>query len=271
MTPLRETAYHAAIYRHGIPHRMEVRLSTRSLAGVILLVALLARLAAVGWWETRLPPGERFIFPDSESYWTLGHKIARAEPYAFGAHEAQVFRAPGYPLLLAGVFAIGGDSTPPAAVRVLGALLGVGTVAMVMLLAWLLFDRTAALAAAAIAAVYPGAVAISTVVLSEAAFMPLMLLQLVLWVLALRQEQRTPFITLALAAGVVAGLATLVRPSWLLFTPLSVVVAIACCRERGRQAMLGGHSCSWDSRWPCCPGGCATTTSRAVSCQRRSP
>ena len=46
---------------------------------------------------------------------------------------------------------------------------------------------------------------------------------------------------LALAAGLVAGAATLVRPSWLLFTPLAAMAG----RVAGRPAAAGGGNPRW--------------------------
>src|ERR1700756_5182335 len=77
-----------------------------------LAVALGLRLAAGVWWQSRLPAGERFGFGDSESYWALGRAIAEGRPYQYG--DARVFRTPGYPLVLAPLFWIGGDEPPVA-------------------------------------------------------------------------------------------------------------------------------------------------------------
>jgi hypothetical protein len=37
----------------------------------ILAVALVLRLAAGFWWQSRLPAGVKFGFGDSEGYWEL--------------------------------------------------------------------------------------------------------------------------------------------------------------------------------------------------------
>jgi hypothetical protein len=78
----------------------------------------------------------------------------------------------------------------------------------------------------------------SVLVLSEALFCPLMLLQLGLWVCAERAEGRWTSLLLAGLAGMAAGAATLVRPSWLLFTPLAALILIFAYRPRGRQTLL---------------------------------
>ena len=76
----------------------------------ILSLALAVRLAAGYWWESRLAPGQIFFFGDSDGYWALGQAIARGDPYQYGSPERQIFRTPGYPLLLAGMFRLLGDN-----------------------------------------------------------------------------------------------------------------------------------------------------------------
>jgi len=203
------------------------------------MAALAIRLAVGLWWQSRLGEGVRFGFPDSESYWVLAQSIVRGEPYQFGSPDTRVFRTPGYPLLLAGLFRLIGDDPPVIFARGLSAVLGTLAVAGVYWLARQLFDRRAATIALLMATVYPGAIAMSVVVLSEAPFCALMLLQLIFWTYAWRCEGARCPGGFASLAGVVAGLATLVRPSWLLFTPLALLAAVAASRWRWRHASIG--------------------------------
>ena len=76
------------------------------------------------------------------------------------------------------------------------------------------------------AALYPGAVALGALVLSEAPFLALMLAQLCLWTAAWQARSIGKAAALAVLTGLAAGAATLVRPSWLLFTPLALAAAI---------------------------------------------
>lgn len=238
---------------------------------VILLVALALRLAAGFWWHVHARGG--FEFGDSDGYWVLGRAVAHGGPYRYG--DDRVFRAPGYPIILAPLF-LWTDNPPVMAARAESALLGTAAVAAVAWLAGLLFDRRTALIAAALAAVYPGVVALGGVVLSEAAFCPLMIVQLALWAwagrstnakaaarnspsprpspargeggLGLPQPSRgqgkagkgKEGLGWALAAGVVGGLATLTRPSWLLFSPLAIVAGVAIGPNRLRRLIEGG-------------------------------
>jgi 4-amino-4-deoxy-L-arabinose transferase-like glycosyltransferase len=156
---------------------------------------------------------------------------------------------------LAPLFVFGGDQPPVLAARVLGALLGTLAVAGVGWLAAMLFGPRAGLLAAAIAAIEPGIVATSVMVLSEAVFLPLMILHLALWVAAwfspeptatgmARYTRRRRWLRakpwLAAGAGLAAGAATLARPVWLLFAPLAIVLAIAAGPQRKRHLEIGG-------------------------------
>ncbi len=201
-------------------------------------LALAVRVAAALVWQARLPAGESFAFPDSESYWALGQTIAGGAEYEFAGSRA--FRTPGYPALLAPLFVVFGDRPPVIAARLVGALLGTATVLGVSCLAWKLFDKQAALIAAALAALYPGAIAMSILVLSEALFCPLMIGSLLLWVMAWQTEWQKYALIYATAAGAMSGLAVLTRPSWLLFVPLAVLVSIVVSRPRMRSLAIGG-------------------------------
>jgi len=204
----------------------------------VLIAALLVRIVAAVWWEHRLPAGSRFALADSESYWTLAAAIAAGRPYEYGGRDARIFRTPGYPLLLASIIAVAGD-TPAArwSARMVGALLGTLGVALLMMWTWLLFaDRTAVLFAGLMAAFYPGLIALSVIILSEALFCPLILAQLICWTRAEQTRARGRWAWSA-AAGMLAGAATLARPSWLLFTPFAMTGGIVASKQRGSRAV----------------------------------
>jgi len=188
----------------------------------ILAVALLVRLAAGVWWQQRLPAGQKFAFGDSESYWQLGRTIAHGQPYEYGPDHLKIFRTPGYPALLAPLFWFAGD--PPVLwARALSAALSTAAVGLTAALAKFLFDDRAALLAAGIAAIYPESIALGVFVLSEAGFAPLMMLNLLCWALAW-QATGNRQLYWSLASGISAGLATLMRPSWLLFVPFALSI-----------------------------------------------
>ena len=199
----------------------------------ILLLSLCLRLGAAVWWQRRLPSSDAFAFGDSFSYWNLGRVVAAGGPYSY-AHS-RVFRAPGYPALLAPLFLMS-DVPPVVWARAIGAFLGTAAVAGVIGLGHQLFGARAALLAGLITAVYPGAIGMSVFVLSEAPFCPFMLLQMICWVAASRAEFALGRWQWSAVGGVAAGLANLIRPSWLLFTP--AVACLALCGGRAQRRQL---------------------------------
>jgi 4-amino-4-deoxy-L-arabinose transferase-like glycosyltransferase len=218
---------------------------------LLIVVALAVRLG-VAWWVDRQAGGQ-FVFGDSESYWTLARTIAEGRPYEFGSPDAKVFRTPGYPLLLAPLFLAGGEPSPMLG-RAVSA--GFGTLA-VLGVWWLgrrLFGPRAGWIAGIVAAVDPLAIATSALVLSDAAFGPLMIAELGLWMAAWDAAPRGRSGMLALAAGMIGGAAVLVRPSWLLFTPFALLAGLALGPQRRRHlgigvAMLVGLSAAMAPWW----------------------
>ena len=89
-----------------------------------------------------------------------------------------------------------------------------------------------------LAAVYPGAIGMSVVILSEAVFCPLMLLYLWLWQVAWQRPSARSAIAIALTAGGVAGLAILARPSWLLFATMLFATGMVLGPRRPRHAAI---------------------------------
>ena len=214
------------------------RFSVARQLAALLLLSLVLRLAAAWWLDQRLQGG--FAFGDSESYWALARTIASGQPYQFGlSGDSRVFRTPGYPAVLAPIFLLAGDEPSRIWGRALGAVLGTFAVLGVWWLARRLFGPRAGLAAGAVAACYPGAIVTSALVLSEAPFCPLMLAQLALWTAAWTAPSSRRAGWLAFAAGLAAGGATLMRPSWLTFTPFAVLVGLLASRQRLRHLGVG--------------------------------
>lgn len=200
---------------------------------VILAVALGLRCVAAVVWQSRIPPGKLFAFDDSETYWYLARTIAEGRPYAYG--ESQIFRTPGYPLQLAAVIAAFGENWAPMPARLVGAVEGTIVVGLVMVLARFLFSWRISLIAGWIAAFEPCGIAMSILVLSESLFCPLMLACILAWVNSLRATASRSRWTWSLLSGSLSGLATLTRPSWLLFTPcMSGVMLLSGSDRRAR-------------------------------------
>ncbi|NLX54822.1 MAG: hypothetical protein GXY58_06900 [Planctomycetaceae bacterium] len=212
----------------------------RWIAFTILMVALALRGLGATWWQQHLGGARVFGFPDSHSYWDLGQRIAAGAAYEYGGPDFRIFRAPGYPLLLGGLFALVGDDPPVLWARLVGAVLGTLTVLGVIWLGSTVFDRDTGLVAGGLAAVYPGAVGLSIFVLAEALFCPLLLVQLASWVAAWRAAGRGAETGWAVLAGGAAGLAVLTRPSWWLFAPFVLGCLVVGSRDRWRHLRIGG-------------------------------
>jgi 4-amino-4-deoxy-L-arabinose transferase-like glycosyltransferase len=211
--------------------------STWLLLGIVCL-ALVLRAGAAVWWHSRAPAGAGFFFADSESYWDLGNDLAAGRDYQYGPHDFRVFRMPGYPLLVAGVVSLTGPEMPHERkvfyVRLAGVVLGGASVAAVYVLGRVLCGTNVALIAAGIAAVYPEAIIASVFVLSEALFMPLMVVQLAAMAAAWGIVARRGYAMDALSGGL-AGLATLTRPEWLIFLPGALLARRVIIHDRARS------------------------------------
>ncbi len=175
---------------------------------------------------------------DSYSYWVLAEHIAAGEPYQYGSENASIFRAPLYPLLLAPISMLGSDDHSIFAARFVGCLLGTLAVGLIFALANSLGGRLAGTAAAICAAVYPSAIGMSIMVLSEAIFLPLMILHLLFWRRAWQSNHTHQTTFLACSGGIIAGLAVLARPSWLLFLPFTFCVGILLGPDRIRHVKI---------------------------------
>ena len=190
----------------------EQRSSTRLWLTFILLGALAVRLLVAIYWDVCYAHGG-FVYGDSDGYWTLAQNIASGKPYEYFGR--QIFRMPGYPLFLATLQTIFGTSMPILYSRLAGAVLGTICVWQTWAIARLLNGEKSGLIAAAIAALYPEFVLISPMILSETLFSVFMLAQIYFWVRCFISSRWQD----AIWMGLFAGLATLVKPGWILFTP----------------------------------------------------
>jgi 4-amino-4-deoxy-L-arabinose transferase-like glycosyltransferase len=238
----------------------------RTLAGLaslalVLQVALWLRVLAadsVDLYVHRGGSARLCLFPDTTIYWGLARTIHTGAPYEYVEwndipHFA--LRTPGYPLFLAVCQAIFGLRTLP--VRLVQAGLGTLSVYLIYRLTRQLAPSialapsgepiqshgwSAPLVAAVLAAINPYYLYMTVLILSEAVFVPLMLAALwglaVLWV-----DPRLPVeatnrrgVLVALGSGGAAGLAILVRPSWALFVPVTLVLWVIA-KSRDRRAL----------------------------------
>jgi 4-amino-4-deoxy-L-arabinose transferase-like glycosyltransferase len=208
---------------------------------LILLAALGGRVVAAVAVQRFVDRHDRYqlcLFPDAQYYWLLARTIRAGTPYEiveWGHVSYRAMRTPTYPLFLAACQSVFGESR--LAVRLVQAFLGAASVWLVYGLARRIAKRRCQpvpLIAAALAALDPYLVAMSELILSEALFMPLMLLTLsglaTLWRAGDEPADvhRTPWRTtfLAIGTGVANGATVLTRPSWGLFLPMALLVWI---------------------------------------------
>ncbi|MEO1995489.1 MAG: glycosyltransferase family 39 protein [Planctomycetaceae bacterium] len=216
----------------------------RRLLFLTLLIALGLRIAAARGVQYALDEHLHRAFlieGDADGYWQLAEKIRRGDTYALYDPPRYVQRMPGFPIVLASGMWLGrGD---PLVVRLLLSVLGTLACWLVFLLGRRMFDESTALIAAFLAAVSPTMIGFSVIMLSETVFATTMLVCL-LTICGLVREMKGDFrrsLVWATLVGASTGIATLVRPSWILVAP-------ACCVGlavwgRGRWVALAQSTC----------------------------
>lgn len=211
---------------------------------VLLFVAWGLRVAAVFAIQYYLeeianPPRQFVIDGDADGYWQLAHRIVAGEPYQIYQPPRQVLRMPGFPALLSMAIILFGDSL--LAARLLLATVGSLGCLGVYQLGCVLCGRRVGLMAGYMAALSPIFIGFSAIELTETAFATAMIWSLVPVACIARQGKERPrlsWIVYASLAGVGAGVACYLRPSWLLFLPgLAVFDAVI---RRCRSSLAGG-------------------------------
>jgi hypothetical protein len=198
---------------------------SRRLILAAAVAGLLLRLAfgLLYWTGKPLTHDEREYLALAQSL-SEGRGLTYPEGHEIGTGQS-FGRAPGYPAFLALLGADAQVTSAPPRIQVAQAVLGTIVVWMIGLLASRAWNPRAGALAAAMAAAYPPLVWISAYVFSESLYM-LLAFGCVLLLDAARTRADEAHATrgggaLAVAAGLVAGLAILVRPGMLLFLPLA--------------------------------------------------
>jgi 4-amino-4-deoxy-L-arabinose transferase-like glycosyltransferase len=198
---------------------------TRRLILAAVMVGLAARLAFGLFYWVGKP-----LTHDEREYLALARSVASGRGFTYDdSHQtgtAQQFgRAPGYPLFIAVVGAPESEVTStPTRLKIAQSLLGACVVWLIGLIAWRSLGRRAGVLAAAGAAVYPPLVWMCAYVLSETLFSAIALSTVLVLDLAMhRARTRRAGGAGTLAAGLLAGAATLVRPVMLFFLPLALL------------------------------------------------
>jgi 4-amino-4-deoxy-L-arabinose transferase-like glycosyltransferase len=193
----------------------------------ILLGALAARAgAAIGvqHWVDQTPGRLCLIEGDAAGYWDLARHLSRGEDFAIYDPPRYVERMPGFPAVLAGGMKLLGER--PLPLRLLLAIVGTAACGLVYLLGRELVDHSAGLVGCLLAAISPSLVVFSVLFLSETLFAGALLASLIALARLVKADlpadstdTRGRRIGLAVVAGFLAALATLVRPTWLLVAP----------------------------------------------------
>jgi 4-amino-4-deoxy-L-arabinose transferase-like glycosyltransferase len=172
---------------------------------------------------------DRPLVSDERDYDALAWTLATTGRYTVDGRPT-AYRAVGYPAFLAGVYSLAGRS--PRAVRVVQSVLDTAT-ALLLFVALRGRSRRAAVAAAAVWAFYPPAIATTTLLYSESLFCFLLVLAAVG---LLREPGRSPPFRVAL--GVLFGALTLVKVATLYLFALLPWVALRGEGKWRRAALL---------------------------------
>ena len=184
-------------------------------------VAIVARLAfGLGYWINE--PLNR----DEVEYLSLARNLTHTFTYDFDEHvkkgPVEPFgRAPGYPVFLA-LIGAGREfaDAVPASVKIAQSIVGGLGVLLIGWAAWRMAGPRPAMAAAAMAAIYPPLIWISAFVYSEAVFWPIAIAVALVFNRTLAQPRSTRWKS-AILFGIVTGLAVLVRAATGPFVPLA--------------------------------------------------
>jgi len=186
--------------------------SPRLLPWILFGIALVARLAAIHGTIGFDTPAVLEPAADSRIHMMLVQNLLSGHGYSlFGSPTG--WTPPLYVFLLTGIYRLTDD---PAVVRCLQAVLGAGDCVLLYMIGRRLFDRTTALVAAGIFSMYPMALYLAGLHLTENLFLPLLL---VIIFQAVRVMQRPDPIGACVLGGLV-GLAALTRAVFVGFLPL---------------------------------------------------
>ena len=193
----------------------------RAVLIVILLVAIVVRL---GFWVA-VAGFDGTGGGDEPDYHRMATAISEGRGFINPLGEPTAARPPLYPAVLGGLYAITGPD--PDTGRAFQVALGVLIVFLVYVLARRLFSTNVALLAAGLAAVNPGLVYVSGLLMTENLYVVLLLLLLIVMVGEWKSPARTP--SGFAVAGLLAGLCSLARPTAftiaLLLSGLTLVLA----------------------------------------------
>lgn len=190
----------------------------------LLLLAVAFRLYGVLSHPTA-PSG------DAPDYHRLAIGLVEGRGYVNAAGTPTAWRPPGYPVFLAGIYKIVGNSVLRA--TIVQAILGGLTVLVLMALGAMILGWRRALIAGAIAAVYPAFIWLPRLLMSENLSLFLLLLSLV----AVTMYLRTSRMAWMIVFGVLCALNSLVRGANL-FIPVAVALGLLIVQRRNRKQIV---------------------------------
>ena len=190
----------------------------------LLLLAVAFRLYGV-LSHPAVPSG------DAPDYHRLATGLVEGRGYVNAAGTPTAWRPPGYPVFLAGIYKIVGNSVLRA--TIVQAILGGLTVLVLMALGAMILGWRRALIAGAIAAVYPAFIWLPRLLMSENLSLFLLLLSLVAVTLYLRTSQ----VAWMIVFGVLCALNSLVRGANL-FLPVAVALGLLIVQRRNRKQIV---------------------------------
>ncbi len=164
---------------------------------------------------------------DEPDYHRLATEISEGRGFLNPLGEPTAARPPLYPIVLGGLYALTGPD--PDAGRALQVALGAVVVLLIYFLARRLFSAEVALVAAGLAALNPGLIYVSALLMTENLYVVLLLLFLLVMVGEWKDPSRSAS-GFALA-GVLAGLCSLTRPTAFTVALLMSGVALVLARD----------------------------------------
>ena len=211
---------------------------------LVFLLALSLRLSYLAHTEFDQP-----VRADARKYVTYALNLINHGVYSQALSDAPVPDSqvtPGYPLFLAAIIKMSGSHGQAYNnILFIQALLGAATAVLVLLIGWRCLPRPLAVAAGLLTALSPHLISLGALLLTETLFTFLLAAALLALVLARGCQRLWPY----LLAGLVIGLACLVRPALLLFPllalPLLLTGQAAVSRKLIAGAVLGGVLICW--------------------------
>jgi 4-amino-4-deoxy-L-arabinose transferase-like glycosyltransferase len=181
------------------------------------------------------------IIADAREYVTYGYNLAQhgtfSKEYPADNPIPDNFRSPGFPVLVAIGFQLGGSKGYYPFVRYTQAVLGTFLVPLTYILGTFFLSPLSALVVSFLVAINPHLISFSSYILAETLFSFFLLISILLLYLALRSEK----IWLFLLSGAMFGITYLVNES-ILFLPWFLAAAIfLCIRKENLRNSLKPH------------------------------